>query len=358
MKILFLYRYGILGGLCTQPFHRFRHLKKDAEIDIHCGFRSDHGVKEMLEPYATLHFGLNKETTIEFLKENEFDKIVVIDSEEYLDAINEANPTSTVIVEVHTSIERNLEYLSRIKENDVDKFVTVSKYMVGRVRHHLNFELNTEEILRFQNVLDSSIFSPFEINTSGPPVVVWVGKIDDHKDWKAFMNISSLIREEDESVEFWIVGGQTCPESRAAEVFDYAEEKGILSRFRWLDRIENVNMPLLYSLVSERGGVNLVTSHCESFGMSVLESLLTGCPVVSTNVGALPEITEQSKYYKLYNLGDYSSAAVQCVSSMKESGSIRDLLSNSRKDLVNMYDSELRSNEYWSLLETIGDSDV
>ena len=67
-------------------------------------------------------------------------------------------------------------------------------------------------------------------------------------------------------------------------------KKGIISRFRWLDRIENVNMPLLYSLVSERGGVNLVTSHCESFGMSVLESLLTGCPVVSTNVGALPEI--------------------------------------------------------------------
>ena len=87
---------------------------------------------------------------------------MVIDSEEYLDAINEANPTSTVIVEVHTSIERNLEYLSRIKESEVDKFVTVSKYMIGRVRHHLNFELNKEEILRFQNVLDSSIFSPIK----------------------------------------------------------------------------------------------------------------------------------------------------------------------------------------------------
>ena len=143
-------------------FSSIQALEKGAEIDIHCGFRSDHGVKEMLETYATLHFGLNKETTIEFLNENEFDKIVVIDSEEYLDAINEANPTSTVIVEVHTSIERNLEYLSRIKENEVDKFVTVSKYMTGRVRHHLNFELNTEEILRFQNVLDSSIFSPLK----------------------------------------------------------------------------------------------------------------------------------------------------------------------------------------------------
>ena len=26
MKILYLYRYGILGGVCTQLFHRFRHL--------------------------------------------------------------------------------------------------------------------------------------------------------------------------------------------------------------------------------------------------------------------------------------------------------------------------------------------
>ena len=115
-------------------------------------------------------------------------------------------------------------------------------------------------------------------------------------------------------------------------------------------------MPLLYSLVSERGGLNLVTSHCESFGMSVLESLLTGCPVISTDVGALPEITEQSNYYKLYQLGDYVSAANNCLESLDGSSEAKDSLSDSRESLVNLYDSRLRSEEYWSLLEKMGDS--
>ena len=310
----------------------------------------------MLEPYATLHFGLNKESTVEFLNENMFDKIVIIDSEEYLEAVNEVDIQSTIIVEVHTSIEKNLEYLSRINKHEVDHFVTVSKYMVERVQHHVNFSIKSSEIIRFQNVLDSEIFIPSEIQTKGPPVIVWVGKIDDHKDWRSFLNISSLVHKENDSVEFWIVGGQTCPETRAAEVFDYAEEKGIISRFRWFDRVENVNMPLLYSLVSGRGGLNLVTSHCESFGMSVLESLLTGCPVISTDVGALPEITEQSNYYKLYRLGDYVSAANNCLASLDGSSEAKDSLSDSRESLVNLYDSRLRSEEYWSLLEKMGDS--
>ena len=104
------------------------------------------------------------------------------------------------------------------------------------------------------------------------------------------MQISRIVSQEHSDVEFWIIGGQTCPENKVQEVFDFAEEIGIISRFRWIDRIENVKMSSLYSLIANRGGLSLVTSHCESFGMSVLESLLAGCPVVSTNFGALPEI--------------------------------------------------------------------
>ena len=351
MKILFLYRYGILGGVCTQLFHRFRHLPKDNSLEIHCGFRSDHGVKEMLGDYATLHFGLNKETTKTFLEENKFDLIIIIDTEEYIDAIREMELDSKVIVEVHTSIERNLEYLSRIETNDIDGFITVSQYMIGRIKHHIQPELNDKKITTFQNVLDSDLFKPIDIETSGPPVIGWIGKIDDHKDWRAFMQISSLIRKTNQEVEFWIVGGQTCPEALAQEVFDYAEEMNIISKFKWIDRIENVKMASLYSILSKRGGLSLVTSHCESFGMSVLESLLAGSPVVSTNVGALPEITDENGYFKLYELQNFETAAAKCLEVLSKSEEINYSLANHRTDLVDKYDSSKRSIEYWDILE-------
>lgn len=351
MKILFLYRYGILGGVCTQLFHRFRHLPKDNSLEIHCGFRSDHGVKEMLGDYATLHFGLNKETTKTFLEENKFDLIIIIDTEEYIDAIREMELDSKIIVEVHTSIERNLGYLSRIEANDIDGFITVSQYMIGRIKHHIQPELNDKKITTFQNVLDSELFRPIDIETLGPPVIGWVGKIDDHKDWKAFMQISSLIRKTNQEVEFWIVGGQTCPEALAKEVFDYAEEMNIISKFKWIDRIENVKMASLYSILSKRGGLSLVTSHCESFGMSVLESLLAGSPVVSTNVGALPEITDENGYFKLYELQNFETAAAKCLEVLSKSEEINNSLAKHRTDLVDKYDSSKRSIEYWDILE-------
>lgn len=355
MKILFLYRYGILGGVCTQLFHRFRHLPKEAGIELHCGFRSDHGVKEMLSPYATLHFGLNKETTIDFLKENHFDKIIIIDSEEFIEAIREVELKSTVIVEVHTSIERNLEYLSRIESSDVDSFVTVSKYMIGRIQHHIQPQLAEMKIHRFQNVLDTEVFTQTNISSEGPPVIAWIGKIDDHKDWRAFMEIASKVHKQNSEIEFWIIGGQTCPENRVLEVFDFAEEMDILRRFRWIDRIENIKMPELYSLVTERGGLSLVTSHCESFGMSVLESLLTGCPIVSSNVGALPEITAHDTYFQLYELHDYEAAAKLCLDVISNPALIKKSLSEIRNSLVEEYSSETRSIEYWNLIKSIGD---
>ena len=159
-----------------------------------------------------------------------------------------------------------------------------------------------------------------------------------------------MINDVRPEIEFWIIGGQTCPESTAQEVFDLAEEKGILSRFRWIDRIENTKMSTLYSIISNRNGLSLVTSHCESFGMSVLESLLSGCPVVSTNVGALPEITNQNDYFNLYDLGDYKSAVNKVVEVLESSESVQNKLLSIREDLIKMYDSSARSKDYWNMI--------
>ena len=172
MKLLYLYRYGILGGVCTQLLHRLRHLDRELGIEVHCGFLSDHGVSEMLSPYATLHFGLNGENTASFLEEEAFDLVVVIDSEEYLQAIKTMENRPTLLVEVHTSIERNLSYLSRIQPNEVEGFFTVSEYMKTRIQAHASESLGSPQISLFSNVLDTDLFSPKSLNAEGPPLYV------------------------------------------------------------------------------------------------------------------------------------------------------------------------------------------
>ena len=233
----------------------------------------------------------------------------------------------------------------------IDGFVTVSNYMVGRIKHHISDELQDKPISIFTNVLDSDLFSNISVDVDGPPIIAWVGKIDDHKDWRAFMQISKIVSQENSDAEFWIIGGQTCPENKVQEVFDFAEEMGIISRFRWIDRIENVKMSSLYSLIAKRGGLSLVTSHCESFGMSVLESLLSGCPVVSTNVGALPEIIPESSYFQLYELADHQNGAQKAIEIIEKSSNINQELQSIRDALITKYDSSVRSIDYWNMLQ-------
>ena len=351
MKLLFLYRYGVLGGVCTQLYHRFRNMNLDNEFEIHCGFRSDHGVADMLSPYATLHFGLNESTAETLLNKEQFDVVIIIDSEEYIKAVRNSNHSGQVFVEVHTSIEANLEYLSRLNNSDLDAFIVVSRYIMQRVNHYISKELIGKRVIIVPNVIDSGLFKQISYDPNGPSVIAWVGKIDDHKDWRTFMKIAQKINHSDDNIEFWMAGGQTCSEEKAQEVLDLADELGIVSRLRWFDRIENHKMANFYSLVAARGGICLVTSHCESFGMAILESLFSGCPVVSTDVGAIPEIKHMGDWLKLYSLHDLDTATNLCLNSINDSREIRQNFTEKRVILNQRYSSESHSVHYLQLLD-------
>src|SRR6185436_13772839 len=79
---------------------------------------------------------------------------------------------------------------------------------------------------------------------------------------------------------------------------------------RFLGRIEMV-APLLAS-----ADLFLLTSATESFGLSALEALATGVPVIATNVGGVPEVVRHGETGMLCPVGDVDAmgdAAVQIL---------------------------------------------
>jgi N-acetyl-alpha-D-glucosaminyl L-malate synthase BshA len=62
-----------------------------------------------------------------------------------------------------------------------------------------------------------------------------------------------------------------------------------------------------------RADVFLMPSETESFGLSALEAMACGVPVVCTNVGGLPEIVEHGKEGFLCAVGDVESMANSIV---------------------------------------------
>ena len=104
-----------MGGVCTQLYHRL--LNFDKSIEVHCGFRNDFGISKMFEGLAKLHFDLTPVKIANLLEQEKFDVVIIIDTEEYLHAVNQSNHKGSVIVEVHTSIEKifNIYLILRVQ---------------------------------------------------------------------------------------------------------------------------------------------------------------------------------------------------------------------------------------------------
>ena len=76
-----------------------------------------------------------------------------------------------------------------------------------------------------------------------------------------------------------------------------------------------------------------MTSKKEGLPMSVLEAMSYGVPVISTNVGCLPEIISDGKSALMYNYGDVS-ALVEKMEMLIKSSELRAKISANSKDII------------------------
>ena len=91
-------------------YHRL--LNFDKSIEVHCGFRNDFGISKMFEGLAKLHFDLTPVKIANLLDQENFDVVIIIDTEEYLHAVNQSTHKGSVIVEVHNieEAEKSAKY--------------------------------------------------------------------------------------------------------------------------------------------------------------------------------------------------------------------------------------------------------
>jgi N-acetyl-alpha-D-glucosaminyl L-malate synthase BshA len=82
-----------------------------------------------------------------------------------------------------------------------------------------------------------------------------------------------------------------------------ARDLGVEPSVRFLGKIDSV-APLLAA-----ADLFLLPSNAESFGLSALEALASGTPVIGTNVGGLPEVVRHGETGVLCDVGDVDGMA-------------------------------------------------
>ena len=88
---------------------------------------------------------------------------------------------------------------------------------------------------------------------------------------------------------------------------DEARTLGVADRVQFLGRIDNV-APLLSG-----ADLFLLPSSTESFGLSALEALACGVPVVASNTGCIPEVVQEGITGALRDVGDVDGMAAAAI---------------------------------------------
>lgn len=350
MRLLYLYRYAILGGVSTLLANRLRFLKN--HFDTHFAFLEDHGGRSAFGGYPQTCILPDSRALKEFIKKGRFALILPIDTPEAYRALRAADYRGIVINEVHTTT-RNLAYLDSIRQERVSAFVTPSAYLAQRIENEFHYRGKVPCYIA-RNCIDAELFRfrpPETVPAS--KIVLWVGKLDDHKNWRGFLRLAQTVSKKRDDCEFWMAGGESATDDVVGQMFDLAGDFQLLDRLRWLPRVEYARMPLLYSLVRSSGGTSVSTSRNESFGMTIVESLACGCPVVAANVGAIPEILDGELSANLFPYDDTDRATCCLLRTLDDSECRQRFIEAGRSKVVATYGIEAAGEDYLKVLRKV-----
>lgn len=136
----------------------------------------------------------------------------------------------------------------------------------------------------------------------GRPVLMHISNFRPVKRVRDVVRVFAKVRAQQPCTLVMVGDG---PERSGAE--EEARELGVASDVRFLGRIDDV-APLLAA-----ADLYIFPSESESFGLSALEALASGVPVVAARVGGVPEVVQDGITGALRPLGDIDGMAAAAI---------------------------------------------
>lgn len=132
------------------------------------------------------------------------------------------------------------------------------------------------------NGIDQNVFTEAPAAESRAPVVVMVARIDPIKDIKTFMRAARIVLDQEPATRFIVYG--------SVSVQAYFEECKLLKDELHLgEAFVFAGHATQMTAAYHSGDITVLTSISEAFPYSVVEAMMTGKPVVATDVGGIKE---------------------------------------------------------------------
>jgi glycosyltransferase involved in cell wall biosynthesis len=108
-------------------------------------------------------------------------------------------------------------------------------------------------------------------------------------------------------------------------------------------------MPLVY----KGSDIFVLASENETFGQVFIEAMASGIPVIGTKVGGIPEIISDGYNGFLVNPNDATTLANRIEMLIDDKTLLNSFIENGIKNIENNFDSDIQSDKFFAMLETI-----
>ncbi|QQK76037.1 N-acetyl-alpha-D-glucosaminyl L-malate synthase BshA [Salicibibacter cibarius] len=228
----------------------------------------------------------------------------------------------------------SLQNIIRYGINRSDKVTAVSRFLVNETKEQLDIAKHMEPIYNF---VPPSIAVPanrhalrreYGINDD-EDVIVHMSNFRPVKRVEDVVRAFRLIRQEKRSKLLLIGDGG---ERHSIEAL--VENEGLQKDVLFLG-----NQSRIYELIS-LADVMLLLSEKESFGLTALEAMAVGVPVIGTNIGGIPEVISDGETGLICPVYDYKAAAEAALALLNDKAMHRRMSNAARARAFSKFNSD------------------
>ena len=218
--------------------------------------------------------------------------------------------------------------------NHSDGVTAVSEYLRSETKQHFQVDAPIEVI---PNFIDTTRFRRCEnkafkqaVCPDGGKVIVHVSNFRPVKRVEDVIRVFHRLVQEGMAVNLLLAGDG--PDRMSAERL--ARDLGVWGQIRFLGKQEPIEE--LLSIAD----VFLIPSGSETFGLAALEAMACNVPIVSSNIGGLPELNVDGETGFLCPLGDIDALTEKTRAILSDDALQQRLAEGARRRAVEMFDQD------------------
>ncbi len=352
-KLLYVYPFCNFGGVASVIKQRLPFLIAGG-FEVHGVFSRDYGGAADLLGAGMESVDIRVDLEDRVLEmAGDFDVVAVIDMPDLVCDIAAGDAADRLIYEIHSGM---LNVLIRNSNEALGgcRAVVVPSSWLKQTLIELFPILDDSQIVVCPNLVDETRFRRdlvHDARDGHDGELIWVGKVDEHKNWEEALKIMKLCFMESPHRRGYFVTGGRLSSDAMNSVLELMLELGIAKNVFWLHNMPYSQMPELYGSVARSSGVLIQCSTSESFGMVVHEAARCGVPSVSRRSGAVAEFVRSGETGYVYEDGDCEQAA-EMVGRLTADSDFRGRVLEGIKRELKRYDADLLGRQYCDLLKS------